>query len=266
MAKKALVVGCNYATTPSISLNGCINDATAMRNALLPRGFTIELMTDDTSTKPTGVNILAGFRRLLSNARSGDVLVFYYSGHGSYVKDTDGDELNGYDETIVGVDPVLVTDDVIRQLLVSQVPAGVKLYCIFDSCYSGSVCDLRYNWLCRSTALKSSASNTRIAYNRNSWSNTYTTANNSKYNAQGSVYSISACYENTVANESYVQGQGVRGAFTRALLEALALNSFSCAHRRLTSDTNNIVKRYGFPQNCVFASSLGGGLDATLSL
>lgn len=266
MAKKALVIGNNYKTTPSISLNGCINDATAMRNALVSRGFTVEFMTDDTTPTPTGINILAGFRRLLNTARSGDVLVFYYSGHGSYVKDTDGDELNGYDETIVALDPVLVTDDVIRDLLVNQVPAGVKLYCIFDSCYSGSVSDLRYNWLCRSTALNSAATNARVAYNRSNWRNTYTASNNSKYAAAGSVFAMAACYENTVANESYVPGLGVRGAFTRALLEALSLNSYACAHRRLMSDANNIVKRYGFSQNCVFSSSLAGGLDAALGL
>ncbi|KAE9446983.1 hypothetical protein C3L33_21141, partial [Rhododendron williamsianum] len=44
------------------------------------------------------------FRWLMEGCQSGDSLVFFYSGHGSQVPDFDGDEADGFDESLCPVD------------------------------------------------------------------------------------------------------------------------------------------------------------------
>ncbi len=68
-------------------------------------------------------------------------------GHGGQTADTNGDEEDGSDEVIYPVDFRQVghiVDDQMHQIMVSPLPAGVRLTAIFDSCHSGSVLDLPY--------------------------------------------------------------------------------------------------------------------------
>ena len=77
---------------------------------------------------------------MIEGAKKGDVLVFYYSGHGSQVADVSGDELDGKDETICPHDYAtagMIKDDDFRSLL-TGLPAGVNLDVILDSCHSGT--------------------------------------------------------------------------------------------------------------------------------
>ena len=46
----------------------------------------------------------AGCRSTLEQAEAGDVVVFYFSGHGSQIRDRDGDELNRLDELVCTYD------------------------------------------------------------------------------------------------------------------------------------------------------------------
>jgi hypothetical protein len=81
----------------------------------------------------------------MKGSKKGDVLVFYYSGHGSQVADVSGDELEGKDETICPHDYAtagMIKDDDFRALL-AGLPAGVNLDIILDSCHSGTgTCEL----------------------------------------------------------------------------------------------------------------------------
>jgi len=59
------------------------------------------------------------------------------------------DEIDRMDETIVPCDfrrNGQISDDVLRVRLVDALPSGSKLTAFFDSCHSGTVLDLRYNW------------------------------------------------------------------------------------------------------------------------
>lgn len=64
MAKRALIVGCNYPGTDA-TLRGCVNDAHTMQSLLTkhfgfsPGDITMMLDTDAATTKPTGANIKA---------------------------------------------------------------------------------------------------------------------------------------------------------------------------------------------------------------
>ena len=48
--------------------------------------------------------MLNGMKQLISGAKPGDIVVIQYAGHGTQVKDLDGDETDGQDEALVPVD------------------------------------------------------------------------------------------------------------------------------------------------------------------
>jgi metacaspase-1 len=144
--KKAFLVGVNrYVTLPNNCLNGCVNDVTNMRDILikyfefLPEN--IRVVIDDRATK---ANIVSRLAWLLQNNNPGDQLLFHYSGHGSQVRDRDGDELaDGLDEIICPTDIVFdntdsfITDDEFRAMF-SNVQQGVNLEVLLDCCHSGT--------------------------------------------------------------------------------------------------------------------------------
>lgn len=71
--------------------------------------------------------------------------MFHYSGHGSRVRDCDGDELDGYDESLVPVDYQTegkILDDEINATIVRPLPRGATLHAIIDTCFSGTFLDL----------------------------------------------------------------------------------------------------------------------------
>lgn len=72
---------------------------------------------------------------------------FHYSGHGGQTEDLDGDEDDGYDETIYPVDHEqagVIIDDTMHDILIRPLPAGCRLTAIMDCCHSGSALDLPY--------------------------------------------------------------------------------------------------------------------------
>lgn len=142
--KKALLVGINkYLPELNADLRGCVNDVENMRDMLIRYfGFeaeNIRVVIDDRATK---ANMLDRLRWLLDGAAAGDELVFHYSGHGSQVRDRDGDELNDHLDEIICPhdmnwdDPF--TDDILGHMF-QQLPEGVHLTMICDSCHSGTM-------------------------------------------------------------------------------------------------------------------------------
>jgi metacaspase-1 len=140
MAKKALCVGINDYPGEGSDLNGCVNDAKAwadllIKNYSFPSG-SVNLLLDAQATKAA---IMDGLKKLLAGAKSGDVLVFTNSSHGTYLADTSGDEPL-YDEALCpfDCDRNLIVDDDLRELF-SGLTKGVALTVISDSCHSGTV-------------------------------------------------------------------------------------------------------------------------------
>ena len=104
--KKALLIGINYVGQKG-ELSGCINDVQRIKKYIEGQGFEggdIQVLTDETSAKPTYKNIMNGLLWLADGAVAGDSLFMHYSGHGGRLVDQDGDEADGYDETMVPVD------------------------------------------------------------------------------------------------------------------------------------------------------------------
>jgi hypothetical protein len=105
-------------------------------------GFTntqIRVLTDRRATK---AGILQRLAWLVKDAKAGDTLVFHYSGHGSQIRDRDGDELeDGMDELICPADfdweGTFITDDDLHAIF-KPLPAGVTLEVFLDACHSGT--------------------------------------------------------------------------------------------------------------------------------
>ncbi|KAG2184262.1 hypothetical protein INT44_009277 [Umbelopsis vinacea] len=155
--KRALLVGINYFNSPN-ELKGCINDVHNVKSFLISMyGFRQEdmvVLTDDQRDPkfvPTKQNIISGMQWLVHDARPNDSFFYHYSGHGGRVRDVDGDEDDGYDETIYPVDHKMypndsgqLTDDIMHDIMVRPLPPGCRLTAVFDSCHSGTALDLPY--------------------------------------------------------------------------------------------------------------------------
>jgi hypothetical protein len=108
--KRAFICGINYLGT-SAQLNGCINDAKCMEYLLKSKfGYTQEQILvqvddhPDPMRRPTKANIFLGLQWLTSGMTPGDSLVFHYSGHGGQSRDYSGEEVDGFNETLLPMD------------------------------------------------------------------------------------------------------------------------------------------------------------------
>ena len=129
----AVCLGINDYPGQMNDLGGCVNDAKDWAECLKAYGFVTKIYTDAEVTSSLFTTILT---RIADSAIAGDRIVITYSGHGTQVKDTDGDEVDQMDEALYLYDNV-VTDDDIRKYL-SRIPDGVSVTLIFDACFSGT--------------------------------------------------------------------------------------------------------------------------------
>jgi len=136
MNKKALCIGINNYRGKSNDLRGCINDAKDWSGLLTTQyNFDeVEILTDNKATIPT---VTKKWLKLIEEAKDGDTIVLTYSGHGTTVRDKNGDEADRRDEAICLYDGNMI-DDTIRGIF-NKRKEGVKLVFISDSCHSGTV-------------------------------------------------------------------------------------------------------------------------------
>jgi hypothetical protein len=143
MAQRALLVGVNKYRNPGTDLNGCVNDVTNIRDILLKYlGFDVKdirVVIDDRATKE---NIMNRLRWLVGDAKSGDRLLFHFSGHGSQIRDRDGDELKDQLDEILcphdmDWDGMYIVDDELGEFF-GKLPKGINLEVLLDCCHSGT--------------------------------------------------------------------------------------------------------------------------------
>jgi hypothetical protein len=141
--KTALLIGINYLNTAH-ELGGCINDIIDIDAVLTTNyGFTNMVhLTDETALKPTKSNIIAQLQEKIAHLKAEDTFILYYSGHGTYIADTNSDETDQRDEAMYTLDNQLITDDELFTILQAS-PANN--YVFLDCCHSGTLCDLEYN-------------------------------------------------------------------------------------------------------------------------
>lgn len=138
MTKRAVCVGINDYPGTYNDLSGCVNDANDWADLIrndFQFGEDVQIITDLAATRD---NILQAWGDVLTYAKSGDVVVFTYSGHGTWVYDQgEREESDNRDEAICAHDGNILDDEI--RALIRQMDSGVHLTVISDSCHSGSV-------------------------------------------------------------------------------------------------------------------------------
>lgn len=158
---RALVVGVsgypNLAET--LRLHGPRNDSREVVRTIVDLGIapaSVTVLADGVSDLPQGVvapgpgtrsAILGALAELEAESQPGDLVFFYFSGHGSQQPDRDGDEQGGNDEiflpydvgswTGAGVENAIVDDEfdaVVRRFL----DKGVDFFGMIDACNSAT--------------------------------------------------------------------------------------------------------------------------------
>lgn len=238
--KKALLIGINYIGT-SNELYGCINDVLSIKERITNNGFNdINILTDNTNLKPTKQNILNAFKNLLTNSKNGDLLFFLYSGHGYYTLDKNNDETTGYDQMIVPLDLNEIVDDELKSIIQTYLKPNVTLFAMFDSCFSGSVLDLTYQYM------------DSLNYDK-------FTENNKELETVGNVFMISGCTDYQTSADSTFNGKS-NGAMTWSLLESLKQNP-NCTWRELLKLMRDNLKLSQYEQIPQFSTGKIENID-----
>ena len=239
--RTALLIGINYNNNPDATLNGCYNDIVNagqyLRTVLGYAPSAITLLTDGnrgaagagtaSAVAPTRQNIIEGMTALVAGMVAGDEAVFHFSGHGSLVRDTNGDEVGGLDSCLCPLDynaPAsagggIITDDEIRALLVNRVPRGARLYLILDCCHNGTGCDVRYKYEDFSLLLRPPSAGRAAG-----WLTRQKAFANGKYTeTAGEVFMISGSRDEQTSADAYINN-AFAGALTYAVFSILRAN------------------------------------------
>ena len=231
--KKALLIGINYIGSQN-ELYGCISDVNSIKERISGQGFNdIKVITDLTPEKPTRDIILLNFKNLLINSKEGDLLFLLYSGHGSYVLDRNADEKDGYDELIVSCDFKSILDDELKAIIQTYLKPNVTLFAMFDSCFSGTILDLKYQYL-------------------DSLSYDSYTENNKNLDTPGNVLLISGCTDEQTSADASINGKA-NGAMTWSLLESLKQKP-NTTWREIIKTMRQLLNNSGFDQIPQFSS------------
>ncbi|MBI5670280.1 MAG: caspase family protein [Chloroflexi bacterium] len=264
MLRKALLVGVNdYAPVGpgGPDLRGCVNDVRDMAHTLNTLGIvppsprTMRFLTDARATR---ANILNGLQWLVTGAKRGDILIFYYSGHGSQMVDLDCDEVDKKDETICPHDYAtagMIKDDDLRKLL-AGLPAGVNMDVIFDSCHSGTITRLMEDG-------NGSEPEVTIRYVEPPLEYSYFLDAHPDVPLQGLLKPVAGqreavearlnhvvwagCRDYQTSAETWMEG-AYRGIFTYCLCKVLRRAGAGITRRRVDSLVSADVRRLGFSQ------------------
>lgn len=112
-----------------------MNDALAVAGYMKQLGFELYFCHN-----PTSNDFKRYFLHFLNYSQ--EYLVVYYTGHGASVKDTNGDEDDGFDEALV-FDDNFVIDDLAEIITKSGKPESSKVCLFSDCCHSGTIYDLK---------------------------------------------------------------------------------------------------------------------------
>jgi hypothetical protein len=158
---RALVVGASgYPNlAEKLRLTGPKNDTREFANTLARLGIDtgdITVLADGVQNLADGIKlegpatktaILGALDRLAETSAEGDLIVFYFSGHGSQQPDRDGDEEGSFDEVFLPYDAGKWGDDGIENALVDDelnarirriLEKGADFFGVIDACHSAT--------------------------------------------------------------------------------------------------------------------------------
>ena len=256
MGKKyAVLCGLNYTNMgKSWELFGCINDMNLIANMLMDAyGYKEENMyifRDDfdlDNTYPTKNNITNRLKILCNSLEEEDELWVHMSCHGSRFRDYGTNESDGQDEYVVVYDDtkkglVALIDDEFNAILKNS---RCKILMFFDSCNSGTVGDLQYNFLYDYATSKTRGKSVLTRTNEN----LSLMKNNQIY-----IYGSARDYE--LASDAYDNVMQLSmGALSMAILYCLRKSHFNVSCLKLYIDICNFMIKYGYEQRPQFTSS-----------
>jgi hypothetical protein len=201
------------------ALAGCVNDALAMKKIADALGYEVSTLV--LNEEATADRIISEIGQAAWNLEEGGIVLISFSGHGGQIKDVNGDEPDGKDETWVCFDRQLIDDELYN--LWSQFPTGARLFVLSDSCHSGTVTrNHEYAAVVASDAFTKSYPRTRSGPVR----------------FRGMPADVAAA--NYEQNKSqYNALQFASGSRTRAAMDATVLLISGCQDNQLSNDGDN---------------------------
>lgn len=154
--KHALIIGINdYYDAKGVkskeSLNGPVNDANAIRDLLIKKfGYKSSEIDTIYNAAATRENIINGLRKKIAACKPGDVMFFYFSGHGVWMENKEMEN----DPVKQGMSQAMLTSDLysyednfkcfIRDITLKRyfnlfIDKKVVLTSVFDCCFSGKL-------------------------------------------------------------------------------------------------------------------------------
>ena len=152
--KRAFLVGISHHDTALTgyqwnNING-VEDVNLLSPILKNQGFVITTLLDDQATFD---NIVSQIVKFTNKTKKGDIVYLHFSAHGQPVEDLNGDEEDGWDESIVPIDAYKIykkgfyegqkhlTDDLLNKYvkkLREKIGQSGFLYVVIDACHAGT--------------------------------------------------------------------------------------------------------------------------------
>lgn len=202
-------------------------------------------------------------------------LVFQFSGHGGQVPDTDGDEEDAKDETIIPCDyqsAGQITDDDLFKMLVKPLPEGVLLTAIMDCCHSGTGMDLAFIHKIggknrdgdklhfdefvekklkkeKGKKDKKDKKNKKDKKDKKNKKDKKSKKSKKSYDnsSDANVIMLSGCMDDQCSADAKIEGKST-GAMTYAFKTALDETSGDCTYGDLVSTMYNVLSKGGYSQ------------------
>ena len=140
-----------------------------------------------------------------------------------------------------------ILDDELNNIIMKYLKVGVKLFMLFDSCFSGTVLDLKYNYLTQDTDV--------------------ITINPKVRDTQGQVIMISGCRDDQTSADTYVNyfNNNINsGAMTFSFLQTIQQLGVNISLKTLIEHMRKILKDNGFSQ--IPQLSSGNQLDISKTI
>lgn len=202
--KKALLFEITDYKGTDHDLKGCINDHKGFLKACFD--FEVKAFKNSQVTKKTFITEL---HKAISELIQDDLLVIHYSGHGTQVKDLNGDEEDQFDEGLYVIDGVVVDDDIHEALM--GIPVGATVVIFLDSCFSGTATKHAYTGYKKGKFIPGTG--------------TFLEKKNSSVFKSEKINWIvfSGCSENQTSEDAFIDGK-YWGAFSYYALKTLSRN------------------------------------------
>lgn len=152
--KRAFLVGISHYDTELTgyqwnNING-VEDIDLLSPILKYQGFTTTVLLDEQATFD---NVVSQITQFTNKTKKGDIVYLHFSTHGQPIEDLNGDEEDGWDESIVPVDAYKLykkgvyegkkhlTDDILNKYIMKfreRIGPNGFLYVVIDACHAGT--------------------------------------------------------------------------------------------------------------------------------